>query len=280
MSTRINLTNVLIASILVMGGAKAARAGVGGSASRIQNAVASGSQDAILAEVERAEYLMCPACVPVVTDLLDDDRPAVREVAAWWFARRPSVAQGFIDRSLTDLTGSDSRLARNGAEFLGVYRNVKYIPALSAAAARTDLSAEARAAAVTALGRIGNQGANGAIAAAMSDADPTVRVAALQAWTHVLYQKGAAAAVPLVADADANVRAAAAATLGEEHEAAGRVALEGALAKDASAVVRRNAAWALGRIGDAASRPALEAASNDPSPLVAMTAKAALSLLH
>jgi len=280
MSTRISTRNLLIACVLVMGGATAAQAGVGGSAARIQNAVASGSQDAILAEVERAEYLMCPACVPIVTDLLDDSRPAVREVAAWWFARRPSVAQSFIDRSLTDLTGSDSVHARNGAELLGVFRNIKYIAPLAAASARTALSADARAAAVTSLGRIGSQGANAAIAQAMSDGDPTVRVAALHAWTRVLYQQGAAPAVALVTDGDASVRAAAAATVGEEREATGRAALETVLASDASAVVRRNAAWALGRIGDAASRPALEAAVNDPSPLVGATAKAALSYLH
>lgn len=271
-------SKLLIACVLVLGGT--AQAGVGGSADKIRTAVQSGSQDAILAEVERAEYLMCPDCVSVVTDLLDDERPAVREVAAWWFARRPSIAQGFIDRSLTDLQGSDVKLARNGADLIAVFRNVKYIAPLSAALARTDLGGEARAHVAAALGRIGDKAVNPALAKAMSDGDAQVRLAAVQAWLAVRYQQGAAPAVPLVGDADANVRAAAAAALGEEREASGRTNLEAALATDKDAVVRRNAAWALGRIGDAQSRAALEKASTDPSPLVAMTAKAALSSLH
>ncbi|HTJ46487.1 MAG TPA: HEAT repeat domain-containing protein [Kofleriaceae bacterium] len=273
-----NYSKLLIASILVLGGT--AQAGTGGSAGRIRAAVQSGSQDAILAEVERAEYLMCPDCVNVVTDLLDDERPAVREVAAWWFARRPSVAQGFIDRSLQDLQGSDVKHARNGADFIAVFRNVKYIPALSTALARTDLGGEARAHAAIALGRIGDKSVDSALANAMKDGDAQVRLAAVQAWIAVRYQQGAAPVVQLVGDSDANVRAQAAAALGEEREASGRTNLEAALATDTDAVVRRNAAWALGRIGDAASRPALEKASTDPSPLVAMTAKAALSSLH
>jgi HEAT repeat protein len=272
------LSKLLVASVLVLGGT--AQAGVGGSAALIQSAVQSGSQDAILAEVERAEYLMCPDCVPIVENLIDDQRPAVREVAAWWFARRPAAAQSFIDRSLTDIAGSDSTMAEHGANFLSVFRNVKYIPQLSAALASSSLNGQARAAAATALGRIGDPSVNSALASAMGSSDPAVKVAAIQAWMRVRYQTGAAPVAALVGDADAGVREQAAAALGEEREASGRTNLEAALATDNDAVVRRNAAWALGRIGNAASRPALEAASNDPSPLVALTAKAALASLH
>jgi HEAT repeat protein len=272
------LSKLLVASVLVLGGT--AQAGVGGSATLIQNAVQSGSQDAILAEVERAEYLMCPDCVPIVTDLIDDQRPAVREVAAWWFARRPSVAQGFIDRSITDLAGTDSTAAEHGADFIAVFRNVKYIPQLTAALASSSLSGEARAHVAMALGRIGDPSVSTALAQAMTASDPQVKVAAIQAWVRVRYQTGAAPVVALVGDADAGVREQAAAALGEEREASGRTNLEAALATDTDAVVRRNAAWALGRIGNVASRPALEAAVNDPSPLVSLTAKAALASLH
>lgn len=272
------LSKLLVASVLVLGGT--AQAGVGGSADLIRNAVQSGSQDAILAEVERAETLMCPECVSVVTDLIDDNRPAVREVAAWWLARRPSVAQSFIDRSITDLGGTDTIAARNGADFIAVFRNVKYIPALTAAVTSTKLGGEARAHAATALGRIGDPAVDSALAQAMGASDAQVRLAAAQAWIAVRYQTGAAPVTPLVGDSDAGVRAQAAATVGEEREASARTNLEAALATDPSAVVRRNAAWALGRIGDAASRPALTAAENDPSPLVALTAKAALASLH
>ena len=39
-----------------------AHAGRGGSASRIRNAVATHSVDAIVAEIERAEHLVCQDC--------------------------------------------------------------------------------------------------------------------------------------------------------------------------------------------------------------------------
>src|SRR5207244_13010676 len=133
----------------------------------------------------------------------------VREVAAWWFARRPSVAQGFIDRSLTDLAGADGKLARNAADFLGVFRNYKHIAPLSAALVRTDLAPEARAHAALALGRIGNVAADSALTTAMSATDASVRLAAVQAWLQIRQQKGAAPVVALVGDADPGVRAAA-----------------------------------------------------------------------
>ncbi len=239
---------LLVTCALILAGTTA-QAGTGGSADRIRNAVASGSQESILAEVERAEYLMCADCVSVVTDLLDDERADVREVAAWWFARRPSVAASFIDRSMTDLTGTDGKLARNAADFLGVFANAKHVAPLSAALARTDLSSEARAHAALALGRIGTKGADPALAAAMTTGDATVKVAAIQAWLAIRNQTGAAPIAALVRDADANVRAQAAGAVGRLREASARAALEVVLASDADAVVRRNAAWALGRIG-------------------------------
>ena len=66
-------------------------AGKGGSAAAIQAAVASHSVDAIVAEVERSESLICGECLDSLTALTEDSRFAVREVAAWWFARRPAL---------------------------------------------------------------------------------------------------------------------------------------------------------------------------------------------
>jgi HEAT repeat protein len=227
----------------------AAHAGRGGSAAKILNAVQSGSVDAIVAEVERTERLVCGGCIDVVRELLDHPRYEVREVAAWWFAKRPALAEVIRTRSLADLVGKDSEQARNGADFLGTLRNRTAVPALSTAAVRTDLSAEARLHIVRALGTIADASANPALTAA-------------------------------VRDADAGVRAEAAAVIGNVRDGAGRAALEAALGQDADAVVRRNAAWALGRIGNAASRTALDAGSRDASPLVRLTAMAALSELH
>jgi len=275
----ISLLAAAIAGTLTLASGTAT-AGRGGSAARIKDAIRSGSVDAIVAEVERAERLTCPGCVEPLMEALDDSRYEVREVAAWWFARRPSVAASFIDRSMTDLTGTDGKLARNAADFLGVFANAKHVAPLSAALARTDLSSEARAHAALALGRIGTKGADPALAAAMTTGDATVKVAAIQAWLAIRNQTGAAPIAALVRDADANVRAQAAGAVGRLREASARAALEVVLASDADAVVRRNAAWALGRIGDPGSRAALTAAANDPSPLVGATAKAALAALR
>ena len=275
---RTNIVAATLVGLLTFAGGTA-HAGRGGSAARIQNAVNTGSVDAIIAEIERSERLICDACTPIVTDLLDNDRYELREAAAWWIARRPALKVQLAERSAADLQGSDSRLARNAADILGTFRHHSAIPALAAAAARTDLSAEARMAAVRALGTIGHRDANPALTAAMGDADATVRLAAVTSWLQVRRQANAAPVVGLVGDSSADVRMKAAAVIGSLRDASGRAALEAALAGDASANVRRNAAWALGRIGDAASRPALEAAQFDNSPLVRQTAKAALASL-
>jgi HEAT repeat protein len=253
-----------------------ALAGRGGSAARIRAAQQAGSVDAIIAEVERTEKLVCGGCIDVVMDLLDHDRYEIRQVAAWWFAKRPALALEVRARSYDDLRGSDARLVRNAADFLGTQRTKDAVPALATAAARRDIAPDARLAVVRALGTIAHTSANSALTAAMADPDAGVRAAALTGWLGVLGQRGAAPAVGLVADGDAGVRAKAAAVIGNLREAGGRAALEAAVTGDADPVVRRNAAWALGRIGSTASRAALETASRDTSPLVASTARAAL----
>lgn len=271
-----NMTKLVATTVAVLAMGGVAQAGRGGSAARIQNAINTTSTDAIIAELERSERLICDACIAPVMGLLDDDRYAVREAAAWWFARRPVLKNALRDQSLLDLEGSDSRMARNAADVLGTFKHPDAVDALSAAAVRSDLSAEARMAAVRALGTIGVPAANGALEAAMTDGDATVRFEALESWIAIRGQDDAGAAVGLVDDADATVRAKAAAVVGELRDAAGRVALEQQLASDPDATVRRNAAWALGRIGDRASRAVLEDAVDDPSSLVRMTAQVAI----
>jgi len=282
MTTSIRLVSIVSAGIaaVVLGLSSPAHAGRGGSASRIQNAVATGSVDAIIAEVERAERLTCDACTPVVMDLLDSDRYEVREVAAWWFARRAALRVQLHDRSVADLAGGDSRLARNAADVLGTFRHPNAIPALATAVVRTDLTAEARASAAQALGTIGHRNASTAIATAMADRDASVRLAAVTAWSKIRKQPNAAPVVALVADSSAEVRLAAAAVIGGLRDGAGRAALELAVTADADAGVRRNAAWALGQIGDPASRTALTTATSDPSSLVRSTARVALYALR
>ncbi|HVK73842.1 MAG TPA: HEAT repeat domain-containing protein [Kofleriaceae bacterium] len=281
MTRTIRTSHLLAAAVVgLLTFTSTAHAGRGGSAARIQNAVQTGSVDAIIAELERSERLICDACTPSVLDLLDHERYELREAAAWWIARRPALKAQLTERSLADLAGGDARLARNAADVLGTFRHPQAIDALAAAATRTSLGAEARMAAVRALGTIGHLRAKAALTAAMGDADATVRLAAVDAWAKLRHQDGAAPAVALIGDGDAAVRARAAAVVGRYREAGGRAALEAALTGDADPNVRRNAAWALGQLGDAASRPALTAATADASSLVRATAKAALAGLR
>jgi len=80
-----------------VGVASTAQAGRGGSPEKIASAIHSGSADAIAAELEQSEYLVCAVCVDYVTPLIDDANPKVRQVAAWWLARRGVTRQIFTD---------------------------------------------------------------------------------------------------------------------------------------------------------------------------------------
>ena len=59
-------------------------AGVGGSTGKINAAISSGSVDAILAELERAEHIPTRGAVDSVMKLIDHDSARVREAAGWW----------------------------------------------------------------------------------------------------------------------------------------------------------------------------------------------------
>src|SRR6186713_894430 len=114
-----NIRIKFAAVALVLCAAMPAYAGVGGSAEKIRSAVASGSVDAIVAEVERAEGLACDACVQIVTNLTEDSRYQVREVAAWWFAKRPAMKKMLADQFDGELLTGGTLKVRNAADFLG-----------------------------------------------------------------------------------------------------------------------------------------------------------------
>lgn len=258
----------------------AAYAGRGGSASKIQNAVSSGSVDAIIAEIERAESLNCEACIQLVTNLTEHARYEVREVAGWWFAKRPALAKALAEGFVADLASGNSIAVRNAADFLGATVTYTALPALRTAITRSDLTAEAKRALVRAVLALAHQDGNPVLTTAMADRDASVRAAAVTAWRDIRGQQSAAPVVGLLADPDAKVRAAAATVVGAMAEASARAALEGLLAGDADPFVRRNAAWALGKLGQSASRAVLTSATLDKSGLVRMTAKAALAQLR
>jgi hypothetical protein len=76
-------------ALMLAASATPAGAGKGGSAAQLKDAVRSNSVDAIVAEIERTESLICTDCMQTMINLTEDNRYAVREAAAWWFARRP-----------------------------------------------------------------------------------------------------------------------------------------------------------------------------------------------
>jgi HEAT repeat protein len=271
---------IQLAAVGLLALSSPALAGKGGSADRIQSAVASGSPDAIAAELERTESLMCEDCVPLVTALTEDSRYAVREVAAWWFSRRPGLRDMLVDGFVADLPHGDTTRVRNAADFLGRNRTLSAIAPLRAAIHRTDLGIEARLAVVRAIGYMRHISGNDVLVTAMADPDAGVRAAAVTAWRGMFDQQTAQPVVPLLGDRDASVRAQAAAVVGTMGEQTGRAALETLVVGDLDPAVRRNAAWALGQLGNAASRAALIQAASDNSGLVSGVAKASLAKLH
>lgn len=273
-----NIGTKLAAVAFVLVAAAPAYAGKGGSAGLIRSAINSGSSDAIIAEVERAESLMCTECVDLVAGLLDDNRYEVREVAAWWLAKRPSLMNAFATQFVIELATGDTIQVRNAADFLGATRMYTALPTLREAIKR-DVGVEGKVAMVRAAGVLGNQGSIPVLTTAMGDTHAAVRAEAVRQWREILGQTKAGPVVGMLADADATVRAEAATIVGAMAETAGRAQLEALVVGDASPIVRRNAAWALGKLGQAASRAALTTATTDESGLVRLVAKAALATL-
>jgi HEAT repeat protein len=259
--------------------ASPALAGKGGSVEKINAAVASNSVDAIVAEVERTESLMCDACIDVMTRLTEDARYPVREVAAWWFAKRPSLHKLMAEQFTAELVNGTSVQVRNAADFLGASSTFRSLPQLRAAI-RRDVGVEAKLAIVRAVDVLGNIGGNDVLTVAMADRNAAVRAAAVRAWRDIRGQQDAAPAVALLDDTDATVRAEAATVIGGMKHAAGIAKLETLVVSDANAIVRKNAAWALGKLGSATSRAALTQASTDKSAYVRGVAKAALASLR
>lgn len=275
-----NISKKLAAVAFVLCAATPAFAGKGGSAGKIAAAVNSGSVDAIVAEVERAEGLLCADCIGTMLQLVEHDRLEVREVAAWWFAKRPGAKQQLATTFKTELVSGGSIDVRNAADFLGRVRQFDALPQLRTAITRTDLSSEAKLAIVRAVGHMAHIDGNGVLLTAMTDGDAAVRAAAVTAWREILGQLDVKPLVPRLGDSSANVRAAAAMVIGAYGEPSARVSLEQLVTSDADPFVRRNAAWALGRIGSSESAQALRSAAQDSSGIVRGFASAALASLR
>ena len=252
--------------------------GIAASASLL---MAAAPADAIKSELERAEYLACAACVDYVLPLVDNGDVGIRQVAAWWLARRGTSRQVFRDM-LTRLGQPDSVKARNAADVLGELANPQAIDALGAALSNPTFDAEARAAMARALGTIRRPAAAAPLRTALGDPQAAVREAALSAIRKVDGFRDGSVAVPLLADAAEGVRVQAIFTVAELRTVTAASGLVQVLQSDPSAAVRKRAAWALGEIHAPASvaGPALrQAAESDSSPMVRSLALAATSKL-
>ena len=275
------MKNIKLAAVTIalVASATPALAGKGGSAAQLKDAVRSNSVDAIVAEVERTESLICEDCMQTMINLTEDNRYAVREAAAWWFARRPGSKNIMVSQMKDDLAGADSIHVRNAADFVGRVREYGALPALRVAIKRTDLSPEAKVAIVNAVGFMAHLDGNGILLTAMQDSDATVRGAAVTAWRDILGQMDVTPIVGMLSDSDAQVRAQAATVVGAYAARGARESLEQLVVSDADPYVRRNAAWALGKIGSISSTQALVTATRDSSGLVTGYARAALATL-
>src|SRR5262245_37960763 len=124
------LSSALVVGLMVASSGTA-QAGRGGSSAAIRSAIAANSVDAIQAELERAENLVCGSCTDMILPLVDHLDGRVRQVAAWWLVRRATSRQVYV-AMLTRLSQPDSLKARNAADVLGEFHAASAIPALGA----------------------------------------------------------------------------------------------------------------------------------------------------
>ena len=264
-------------------------AGHGSSSVAIQSAIQSGSVDAIVAELEKAEELPSPGAITAVLPLVDHASSRVRDAAGWWLTRRGVRAQVMADMTAR-LAGSDPVAARNAGDVLAAMRDFSTVPALSQYLTHP-LDEESGVAAARAVGSIGHPSGLPALTGALGSPLAGVRAqaaASLRELRATAGQKVAATTaplLPLLADADGNVRRQAATTIGFIGQSGGDVtgavaALSPIATGDPAAVVRKAAAWALGELKDGAARAALAQAQNDADPLVRSIATAALANLR
>src|SRR5262245_59804045 len=125
------LQNLLVAT-LFCGMTQLGWAGTGSSTAALKNVIATGSVDAIIAEIERAEFLACVACINPVLKLVDHPSYRVRDVAGWWLglrAVRAEVLAMGVQRLAASAT--DGVQARNIADVLGAMHEVRALPILS-----------------------------------------------------------------------------------------------------------------------------------------------------
>lgn len=269
------LSAVVMAAALAL--PSLANAGKGASYQSIKNAITSGSVDAIVGEVERAEKLPCGSCIELVEPLIDHDSARVRDVAAWWLAKR-AVRTKVRDEMFVRLQSGDTVSARNAAEVLGRFMHPDALVPLETAIHDGSLGEQARVAATTAIGTIGVPEGKAILEGALTSELGAVRAAAAASLRNIRGNTDAVALVPYLGDGDEAVVHQAALTSGAMREVAAVDALADVVTDPShDAATRKAAAWALGKIGDPSARDVLDAVvEDDPDMLVRGAARVAL----
>ncbi|HEX9101743.1 MAG TPA: HEAT repeat domain-containing protein, partial [Polyangia bacterium] len=209
-------TALIFASLVAL--SSPAFAGFGSSSVAIKAAVQSGSVDAIVAELEKAEELPSNGAIDVVLPLVDHDSWRVRDAAGWWLTRRGVRTQVLADMTAR-LQGADPIAARNAGDVLAAMRDFSTVPALATYLAKP-LDEDSGVAAARALGAIGHPTALAALQGALGSSLAGVRAQAAASLRDLRAPKGATVAasyaplLPLVGDGDANVRRQAIMTIG------------------------------------------------------------------
>lgn len=246
----------------------------------LENAIRVGSPTLLTSMLEYGERVECHTCVPMLERrLLEDSNSDVREISAWWLARRPfGFAAVYHDIRTVLASDADATRRARAAEALGNFADPHGIDHLGTAF-MTDTASEVRVAAVHGIAEINAPEGLPFISLALADADPGVRAAALTMITRINFFDDYDALIPLLADTDGTMRRRAATVVGSLRVGAAVAGLAAMLRGDVDVSARREAAWALGRIGGAEATSALtEVAASSPPAEVRNAINVALSI--
>jgi hypothetical protein len=238
---------------------------------RIISVTSSGSASAIWEALEHGEAVECLNCISAVEPLIYDNNAEIREISAWWLRRRTFGVFGpgeVYERTVNAVKGDANPQRRAYAAYaLGEFLTLAGVAPLSAAITN-DSSPLVRAAAVSALGRLNDEGA-GAVSQALTDGDPSVKLAAVTAASRINSFNDVPTTAKLMGDSSAQVRRRGVELLEGLHAKDSVQTLIALARNDQDADVRLSACHALGLLGDSSARSTLEAiAQSDANGLV------------
>jgi HEAT repeat protein len=250
---------------------------------RIISMAGTGAPTAIWQTLEHGESVQCTDCIGAVAPLLYDTHYAKnREIAAWWLRKRMFgvFGPGEVYEQTLNTLATDPDPARRGyaASAIGEFLEASGIPPV-ALAATTDSDPGVRAAAMSALGRLNDDGA-GALTHGLTDTDDNTKIAAMEAAgrvssisdTNFLPQLTTA-----LGSSTALVRKHAVQLLDAMDATAADAAVLALAKGDADEDVRIIACHAMGTFGNSADMPTLQhIAATDSSGLVRDMATIAL----